>query len=531
MKSRFSIKQRLILPIVLLGVVALISNALSIYSIHKVDANAVDIADNYMDGAAKLADIRRILLNTHKMALSHIVAADYDTMITIVNQIKQEEEELSRALEDFAVYLAYIPEGEAAAYTQLKDDYGAFCHALVSLVCASADSKTQEAYACANGDVAYYSSEMEQKMAQLDDAISSQARQARQRLKTVYHSSIIVMGISSVAGVILVIAAISILLKYVVKPIQHMMKTLHGSSERMNEVVGEVLERTKNSNKSARGLHSVTESLSAAIRKVAGSVSKINASVLQVNGDVDEIVQECGSITDYASAMKMRAGEMEQSAQMNTEIIRKKVDSILEVLNQAIKNSESVDQVNSLTKDILNISTTTNLIALNASVEASHAGQAGKGFAVVAGEIRELADSCAKTATRIQEVNGIVTDTVHNLSQNAQELVDYLNKKILKEFQVFVCAGQQYNDDAAYIEQKMEKFNSKEEQLRSTMQEIAVSLESISNAISEGAGGITGAAGSTKSLAGDMADITRRMDINYEIVEELRRQTEVFANL
>ena len=62
------------------------------------------------------------------------------------------------------------------------------------------------------------------------------------------------------------------------------------------------------------------------------------------------------------------------------------------------------------------------------------------------------------------------------------------------------------------------------------MTEIAFSIESITKAIDEGAVGITGVAGSTKSLEEDMADITGRMDTNREIVEELKKQMEVFAN-
>ena len=62
------------------------------------------------------------------------------------------------------------------------------------------------------------------------------------------------------------------------------------------------------------------------------------------------------------------------------------------------------------------------------------------------------------------------------------------------------------------------------------MTEIAYSIESITKAIDEGAVGITGAAGSSKSLVEDMADITGRMDTNREIVEELKKQMEVFSN-
>ncbi len=62
------------------------------------------------------------------------------------------------------------------------------------------------------------------------------------------------------------------------------------------------------------------------------------------------------------------------------------------------------------------------------------------------------------------------------------------------------------------------------------MTEIADSIGSITKAIDDGAAGITGVAGSTKSLVEDMADITSRMDTNREIVEELKKQMEIFAD-
>ncbi len=170
MKGKFSIQQRLILPIILLGAVALVSNALAVFSIHNVNSNASNIVDNYMVGKTQLAEIRRSTMNIHKMALSHIVATDYGTMIDVVRQIKEEEENLETFLE---AYSGYVDKEEAEVYQSLLDNYESFKHALVFLVCASADSKTDTAYALANGDVAAYGSAIESNISELYDSITA----------------------------------------------------------------------------------------------------------------------------------------------------------------------------------------------------------------------------------------------------------------------------------------------------------------------------------------------------------------------
>ncbi len=109
-------------------------------------------------------------------------------------------------------------------------------------------------------------------------------------------------------------------------------------------------------------------------------------------------------------------------------------------------------------------------------------------------------------------------------------MADYLSETILAEFQEFVHSGRQYKEGADYVKEKIDAFNSRIDRLRNSMVEIADSMESIKNAIDEGAIGITGVADSTKNLVMDMADITGRMDTNREIVEELKKQMEVFAD-
>ena len=360
--------------------------------------------------------------------------------------------------------------------------------------------------------------------------VSERTASARQKLSFVYIISLIIAVASVVTCLVLVLAAIRIIKKYVIKPIKGTVDTLQESSQKLDEVTGEVLKHTRTSGKSARDLSALTGSLSMAIQKVASNAVIINSSVADIKEDVHDMAEECSAITNYSSEMKIRANEMEAAAQTNTEVIQKKVADILEVLEEAIENSKSVEQVNKLTKDIVSISSTTNLIALNASIEAMRAGKAGKGFSAVALEIKSLANSCSETAGRIQEVNQVVTNAVHNLSNHSQDMADYLSEIILIEFKEFVRSGRQYKEDANYVKEMIDAFNSRTDRLRHSMIEIADSIESITKAIDGGAVEITGVADSTKSLVEDMADITGRMDTNQEIVEELKKQMEVFAD-
>lgn len=526
--KNISLKHRLIIPIALLGIVAVLSNILSIINIRNVNTSAANIADNYMDGRSRLSEICESSMNIHKMALSHIVAIDYGTMTTLVRQIKAEEAVLEEMLEGFEPYV--MPEDQAQ-YEMLLADYDSFRHALVFLVCASASQKTQDAYACANGDVALYAGAMEADIDALNASISEQIIDARNQLSATYYISLAIGAASALMCVLLVFADLKLITRYVVIPVKSILKTIKDSSGRINLMTGEVLKRTRASKGSASDLSSLAGQLSATIQEVASNVSAINDHAENVRLDAEDMADECSAITEYSTHMNTRADEMQQSAQNSARTTGAKAEEILISLNDAIAKSKSVDQINSLTGEILSIAQQTQLIALNAAVEAARAGKAGKGFAVVAEEVRDLANSSHEAANRIQEINSVVTAAVYNLSDNAQHLVEYMSESVLAEFQAFVKSGSQYKEDAAYIRRTMAEFHERTSRLKHSMSEIADSIGTITTAVNEGANGISGVAGNTRQLAGDMEDIAQRMGVNQKVVKELEKETIVFDNL
>ncbi len=528
MKGKLTLQQRLILPIVLLGLVALLSNIAAVFGVNNVNAKANTIVDAYMASETKLEEIRRSMMGIHRLALSHIVAADHSTMIRLVQEIKDEEAALD---EQLAAYESFVPKEEQEAYQSLLADYASFKHALVKLVCASADSKTQEAYAMANGDVASYGSAAEGWIDALSASVSVQADTARDNLFFVYLTSLIISACTLTAGVVLVAAAFRMVKRYVIAPIRQAMGTLQDSSQRLGGVVGQVHDRIHSSSGSVQALSSLTSQLSAALEEVSSSAGTINGSAAGTRADARDMAEECAAITAYSVEMRGRAEAVEETARENMESVRARTQEIVSQLSTAIEKSQSVEEISSLTKDILSISASTDLIAVNASIEAARAGAAGRGFAVVAQEIRSLADSCAETAGHIQRVSGVVTGAVDYLSGSAQELVEYLGHTVLEQFQRSAASGKQYRDDAIYVEGSIEAFNSRVERLGAAMDEVAGSIANISHAISGAAEGVNGAAGRTQDLVEDMAGITEGMSTNEEIVGELQKQMESLANL
>ena len=97
-KRQGSIRNAIMIPVIALGIVSIVSNFVAIQNIRNVNNNATVITDNYMASISDLNTIQTGVQNVHKMGLSHIIATDYDTKITMVESIKAEEEVLEQNL-------------------------------------------------------------------------------------------------------------------------------------------------------------------------------------------------------------------------------------------------------------------------------------------------------------------------------------------------------------------------------------------------------------------------------------------------
>lgn len=574
-KKHGSIRLKIMLPVIILGIVAVVSNVLALSNTKKVNTNASTITDHYMVSLSELSSIKEKTQELHNLGLSHIIATDSTSMIRYINTIKEKEVILQESIEN---YKQYLDKENQSAYKDLGEQLTTLTNSLKRVCGYSANSQNSLANTVANQEVAVEVESMLTDLNTMESNLQAATQNARNRLDEVYRASLVVNMAAIIISAFAVLCAIYIVSRFVVRPITRAEKELseiidgidkkegdltrrvriisndeisalcHGinvfmeklqnifgilinNSQKMDTVVSEVLESVKASNNSVSEISALADELSATMESVADNAQTINENADSVNGEVISIADRTNDINGYSGKMKSHADMMAAKAQKNMETTNIKIKEILSALNKAIEDSKNVDQINSLTSDILSVASQTNLLALNASIEAARAGEAGKGFAVVANEISQLAEESRQSANNIQGINVVVTEAVHNLAEHAENLVAYMKGSILPEFENFVTMGDEYKENATYIEEVMRDFAEKTDSLKGSVSEIARSIQTISLAIDDGVSGVNGTAENMQLLATDMERIHKQMDENKGIAMQLKKETSIFKQL
>lgn len=569
-----SVKNKIMIPVLLLAVIAFATSILSIMNADSISKKGDDIANNYLVTIENIGYLSESTQKLTRSAYSYIVAEGDAAKKSVKDNIESLKSEIDGYMKD---YEQTLDENEETAYSSYKNYYSQFLTQFGVLEKYVDTNQTVNASKLANNNLVDVCNSLESA---LDDMTNSEVEVTDHAMRQMHALAAFAKttgGVCFVFAIGALIVAFLISTRKVVNPIVKTNKELKEISALINDnngdltkrvnvkssdeigqlaqginqfldilqnTIGKIVEGSKNldnminsvgenvtvSNDNAQDVSSAMEELSATMQEIAATIQTVNDNTESVGKNVVDIADKTGQINNYSQDMRERADSLAKSADENKRTTDEMLGNIVGTLKKAIEDSKSVERVNELTGEILNISSQTNLLALNASIEAARAGEAGKGFAVVADEIRQLADSSRDTANNIQAINEHVTSAVYQLIDNSNKIIKYIEETILADYDSFVQAGAQYNEDACYISETMQEFAEKTEKLKELMKNTVESIEGISSGVEQSANAVTSSAVSTSQLVEQMNSIDKEMSESRNTVGELKAQTDVFKN-
>lgn len=316
-----------------------------------------------------------------------------------------------------------------------------------------------------------------------------------------------------------------------IEQLQSLMQKLKGDSARMMESADTITDRVNVSNENVNSVSAAMEQLAASMEEVSVSLEQITDGSNDIYNKAKVLAGRAGNGAELVEQIKVRAQTIRKSAVGSKAAASEMIGEIRVMLEQAVQESKSVGQINELTGDILDISSQTNLLALNASIEAARAGEAGKGFAVVADEIRVLADNSRDAANNIQSISNLVTAAVEKLALNAENMLQFIDENVMKDYDGFVDVANNYHHDAEDMDVILTEFASGASDMQMTMQRINVGITDIATTVDESAKGVSNVAENTGSLVEAMAHIQKETQNSQSISRELCGEVERFKKV
>ena len=290
--------------------------------------------------------------------------------------------------------------------------------------------------------------------------------------------------------------------------------------------------------------------------KMGGTISENVAAIEQITANINsidkQIVEQAAMVEESTASIV----EMISSLESVNQIIKKKTKAV-ENLAQAMKDgndasaetdevfnrevTERIGDISEMAEVIQSIASQTNLLSMNAAIEAAHAGEAGKGFAVVAEEIRKLADNAAQNSANISRSIKDIEDGIINTGKVAEkkvaafiimdrEIGETRNafSEIASSVEELAIGGEQIQKAMIVLQDVSENIKNATSQMADGSRHVAESqleLKQLSDTVTEEMLQIESGSDEIAAAAGEMVSYSSSLDT---IVDELKKETEKF---
>lgn len=565
---------KIMVLLLLLAITAISCVGVLVWTLQSVIGMSDQIVSEQVAEQEKISGLSRQFTYINSQVLTHVMTTNSVTMDTLSEKILQDIADMEQQIEEFGALLSEGDERKEAL-DSASAELAKYRKTVESLLVTSAENKTQ-AYVSATSNLPMFNEHIENYMNRMLEITAQEMEQAQGQME---QSAARVPGIISVASIALLVVVIVIMLGlrlWVIGPVKKATKQVDELVEGIRCNKGDITKRIHVGSRDEVGrlaiaindlvaqmqiiIRAITEGCGQMEEKQAdiiSNVEKVNATadhtmqnlgimsegMQLVTGAIDGVQQDTGVLDhtvenmlevaqngrDYAADIKEKAGKMKATAvesKQEATLVMKEIDT---AMTESIANSRQIHKITELTEEILGIAGTTNLLALNASIEAARAGEAGRGFAVVAEEIRKLADSSRESANNIQEISNRVVESVEELSENATRLLEFMNTRVMKDYDALEDTGSNYHEAADHVDEMMNEFGQKIDELLSVLQNVNTANTQMEATVGDSTEKLSAVEKNNQGLQQEMKDISYAVEELAASVGQLKGSIRCFT--